>query len=69
MEAYDLLDQYESRSRIHERTMSLKFLGITLRVLRLVVSLYNINITHQFQTTFAQGGKVVTSVSRGVGEK
>ncbi len=41
-----------SRSRIHERTISLKFLGIILRVFRLEVSVYNI----YFQTTFAQVG-------------
>ncbi len=31
------------------------FLGIILRVLRLEVSICNIYITNQFQTTFAQG--------------
>ncbi len=36
--------------RIHERTISLRFLGIILRVLRLEVYM-----TNQFQTTFAQG--------------
>jgi hypothetical protein len=36
------------RSRIHERTISLRFLGIILRVRRLKVA-------NQFQTTFAQG--------------
>jgi hypothetical protein len=44
------------RSRIHERTISLRFLGIILRVLRLEVSIYNVYITNQFQTTFAQWG-------------
>ncbi len=43
-------------SRIHERTFSLRFLGIILRVLRLEVSVYNVYISNQFQTTFAQGG-------------
>jgi hypothetical protein len=31
----------KSRSRIHERTVSLRFLGIILRVLKLEVSVYN----------------------------
>jgi hypothetical protein len=44
------------RSRIHERTISLRFLGIILRVLR--------HITNQFQTTVAQGGVGDKSVSR-----
>jgi hypothetical protein len=35
------------RSRIHERTISMRFLGIALRVLRLEVY-----ITNQFQTSF-----------------
>jgi hypothetical protein len=43
------------RSRIHERTISLRSLGIILRVLRLEVSVFNVYITNQFQTTFAQG--------------
>jgi hypothetical protein len=33
---------------IHERTISLTFLGIILRVLRLEVSVYNVYITNQF---------------------
>jgi hypothetical protein len=45
-----------ARSRIHELTISLRFLGIILGVLRLEVSVYNVYITNQFQTTFAQGG-------------
>jgi hypothetical protein len=43
------------RSRIHERTNSLRFMGIIWRVLRLEVSVYNVYITNQFQAT-AQGG-------------
>ncbi len=35
----------------------LQFLGIILRVLRLEVSVYNVYITNQFQTTFAQVGE------------
>ncbi len=51
------MDVWESyRSRIHERTISLRFLGIILRVLRLEVFVYNVYIINQFQTTFAQGG-------------
>jgi hypothetical protein len=46
----------QSRSRIHERTISVRFLGNFLRILRLEVSVYNFYITNQFQTTFAQGG-------------
>jgi hypothetical protein len=45
-----------NRSRIHERTISLRFQDIILRVLRLEVSLYNVYITNQFQTTFSGGG-------------
>ncbi len=30
--------------------------GTILRVLRLVVSVYNVNITNQYRTTFARGG-------------
>ncbi len=50
----------ESRSRIHERTILLRFLGIILKVLRLEVSVYNVYIINQFQTTVAQkeGGGV-----------
>ncbi len=43
-----------NRSRIHERIIALRFLGIILIVLRLEVSIDNVNITHQFQTTFAE---------------
>ncbi len=38
-------------SRIHERTISLRFLGIILRPLRFEVSLYNVYIKNQYQTT------------------
>ena len=44
--------------------ISLRFLGIILRVLRLEVSVYNVYITNQFKTTFAGRGGV-ESVSRG----
>ncbi len=36
-----------SRRQIHERTISLSFLGIILRVLSLEVSIYNVNIANQ----------------------
>ncbi len=45
----------DCRSWIHERTISLRFLDIILRVLTLEVSIYNVYITNQFQTTVAQG--------------
>jgi hypothetical protein len=48
------------RSRIHERTISLRFMGILLRVLRLEVSVYNVYITNKFQTIL-----LLKSVSRG----
>ncbi len=44
-----------SRSRIHKRTISLRFLGIILRVLRFEVSVCNVYITNQFQTTLLKG--------------
>jgi hypothetical protein len=43
-----------NRSRIHERAISLRFLGIILRVLRLEVSVFNVYIINLFQITFAQ---------------
>jgi len=36
--------------------ISLRFLGLTLKVLRLEVSMYNVYITNQFQAAFARGG-------------
>ncbi len=44
---------YVSRNRIHESTISLRFLGIILRVIRFEVYVYNVYITYQFQTIFA----------------
>ena len=41
-------------SRIHERTISLRFLDIHNLVLRLEVSIYNVYITNQFQSTKLQ---------------
>jgi hypothetical protein len=45
-----------SRSRIHKREILLRFLGIILRVLNLEASIYNVYITNQFRSTFAQRG-------------
>jgi hypothetical protein len=45
--------------------MSLRFLGIILRVLRLEVSVYNVYITNKFQTAFfwEGGGGVEVTVN------
>ncbi len=43
-------------AQIHERTISLRFLGIILRVLILEVSLYKVYITNQFQTICSGAG-------------
>ncbi len=51
MGVYSTAQTLLPRSRIHERTISLRFLGIMLRVLRLEVY-----ITNQYQTTFARWG-------------
>jgi hypothetical protein len=53
----------DNKSRIHERTILLRFLGIILRVLRLETSVYYVYITNLLKATFAQGGR--KSVSRG----
>ncbi len=54
---YNVCTCLECRSRIHERTISLRFLGIILRVLRLEVSAFNVYITNSLnKTTFAQSG-------------
>ncbi len=43
--------------KLRKRPISVRFLGIMLRVLRLEVIVYNVYITNQFQTTsFAGGG-------------
>ncbi len=52
-------------SRIHERTISLRFKGKVLRVCRLEVSVYNVSLPTSFQTTFAQKGGGVKSVCTG----
>ena len=57
-----LMTSWHLRSRIHECTVSLRFLGIILRVLRLEVSVHNVYITNQFQTSFAQGRVGVKSL-------
>ncbi len=51
-----------ARSRIHEHTISLMFLGIILRVLRLAISVYNVYITNRSLTNFARGGGGVNLV-------
>jgi len=43
------------KPKIRERTISLRFLGIILGVLRLEVSVYYVYIAKQFQTTFVGG--------------
>ncbi len=53
------------RDGIHVSTISFRFLGIILRVLRLEVSVYKVYITNQFQTTFDQSEGGVKSISRG----
>ncbi len=40
-----------------------------MKVLRVEVSVYNVYITNQFQSTFAQEGRGVKSFTRGDGEK
>ncbi len=45
----------ETRSRIHEHTISLRFPGL---ILGYKVSLYNIYIANQFQNTLTKGGGV-----------
>jgi hypothetical protein len=63
--SFHLLSQRVAWSQIHGRKISLRFLGIILRILRLEFSVYSVYITNQFQPTFAQGwgGGGVKSVS------
>ncbi len=61
---FSLHAQMATRSRIHERTISLRFRGIILRVLRLEVSAFKAYITNQFQPTFARGGGGIKPVIR-----
>ncbi len=51
------------RSRIHERTILLRFLGIILRGLRLEVSVYNVYITNQLLKGEGGGGKSVLELT------
>jgi hypothetical protein len=61
-----IVEAFLFRSCIHERSISLRFLCIILKVFRLEVSAYNVHITNQFQPTFAGGGGGgVKSWSRG----
>ncbi len=48
----------ELRSRFHERTILLWFLGIILRVLRFEVSVYNVYITNHFCSLGGGGGEM-----------
>jgi hypothetical protein len=45
-----------STNIFHERTISVTLLGMIFSVIRLRVSVKNVYITNQFQTTFARGG-------------
>jgi hypothetical protein len=47
--------KYAARSRIHERPVSLRFLGIILKVLRLEVSVYNVGIKTSFRPLLLKG--------------
>ncbi len=53
-------------SRIHERTILLRFVGMILWVLRFEVSVYSVYITDQFQTTFFSGGGGGGSLKPGI---
>ncbi len=50
------INAYQARSRIHDHAISLRFLGIILKVLRLEVSVCNVYMTNKFQNTFAWEG-------------
>jgi hypothetical protein len=45
-----------TRSGIHERTISLRFLGIIWRFLRLEVSIYNVSLQTSFKPLLLKGG-------------
>ncbi len=51
-----------SRSRIHERTISLRFLGLILRVLRLEVSINNVTLQTSFKPLCSRGEGGVKSL-------
>ncbi len=53
---------YAVSREVHEHTISLRFLGIILRVFRLEVSASNVYIANQFQATFFLGWRGVKSV-------
>ncbi len=46
---------FQAWSRIHERTVSLRFLGKILKVLRIEVSICNVYITKQFRPLLLKG--------------
>jgi hypothetical protein len=50
-----IISDKENRSRIHERTISLRFMAI-ISDSRFLYTMFTLHITSQFQTTFAQGG-------------
>jgi hypothetical protein len=52
-------------SRIHKRTISLRFLSIILKVLRLVVSVSMFTLQTSFKSLLLKGGGGVKSGSRG----
>ncbi len=54
---------YEYRSQIHERTISLRFLGIILSVLRFEVSVYNVYIINQFKPVLLRGDGPLVEVT------
>jgi hypothetical protein len=45
----------EQMMRPEAEFMNVQFLGIILGVIRIEVSVYNVYVTNQFQTTFARG--------------
>jgi hypothetical protein len=47
---------FQTRSRIHERTISLRFLGIILGVLILEVSVNNVTLQTSFKPLLLRGG-------------
>jgi hypothetical protein len=61
--AYMLTSTSYTVAKIHERTISLRFLGTILRVLRIEVSGYNVYITNQFLCS--RGERGFKSISRG----
>ncbi len=67
MQCISAIDETFPWSRIHYWTISLRFLGIILRVLRLQVSVYKYYFTNSFQITFfcsrGEGGNPLVEVT------